>query len=41
MHTGTNKKDVSSAQEFKDNLEKEHLQNVAIDQGKLKNASWK
>ena len=34
MHTGTEKEDVSLAQEFKNHLEKEHRQNVAIDQGK-------
>ena len=31
MHTGTEKEDVSLAQEFKDHLEKEHRQNGAID----------
>ena len=40
MHTGTKTKDVSLAQEFKDRLEKEHRQNSAIDQVKLKNDSW-
>ena len=34
IHTGTEKKDESSAQEFKYHLEKEHHQNGAIDQGK-------
>ena len=34
IHTGTENKDVSLAQEFKDNLEEEHCQNGAIDQGK-------
>ena len=34
MHTGTEKKDVSLAKEFKDHLECEHHQNGAIDQGK-------
>ena len=34
MHTGTENKDVSLAQEFKDHLEEEHLQNGATDQGK-------
>ena len=36
MHTGTENKDVSLAQEFKDNLEEEHRQNGAIYQGKKK-----
>ena len=40
MHTGTENKDVSLAQEFKDNLEEEHRQNGAIYQGK-KRDSWK
>ena len=34
MHTGTEKKDVSLAKEFKDRLEGEHRQNGVIDQGK-------
>ena len=34
MHTGTEKKDASLANEFKDHLEGEHRQNGAIDQGK-------
>ena len=34
MHTGTENKDLSLAQEFKDHLEEEHRQNGAIDQGK-------
>ena len=34
MHTGTEDKDVSLSQEFKNHLEGEHRQNVAIDQGK-------
>ena len=34
MHTGTEKKDVSLAKEFKDNLEGEHRKNGVIDQGK-------
>ena len=34
MHTGTENKDVSLAQEFKDHLEEEHRQNGVIDQGK-------
>ena len=34
MHTGTENKDISLAQEFKDHLESEHRQNGAIDQGK-------
>ena len=34
MHTGTEKYDVSLAQEFKEHLEKEHYKDVAIDQGK-------
>ena len=34
MHTGTEKEDVSLAQEFKYNLEEEHRQNGAIRQGK-------
>ena len=34
IHTGTKKKDVSLAREFKDHLEGEHRQNGAIDQGK-------
>ena len=33
MHTGTEIKDVSLAQEFKDRLEEEHSQKGAIDQG--------
>ena len=40
MQTGTENKDVSLAQEFKDHLEEEHLQNGVIDKGKLKNDSW-
>ena len=31
IHTGTENKDVSLAQEFKDHLEEEHRQNGAID----------
>ena len=34
IHTGTEKKDVSLAREFKDHLEEEHRQNGAIYQGK-------
>ena len=34
MQTGTENKDVSLAHEFKNNLEEEHRQNGAIDQGK-------
>ena len=34
IHTGTEKKDVSLAREFKDHLEGEHRKNVVIDQGK-------
>ena len=34
IHTGTKKKDVSLAKEFKDHLEGEHHQNGVIDQGK-------
>ena len=34
IHTGTENKYVSLAQEFKDHLESEHRQNGAIDQGK-------
>ena len=41
MHTRTENKYVSLAQEFKDHMEKEHRQNGAIDQGKQKNDSWK
>ena len=37
MHTGTKKKDVILAQEFKDHLENDYRQNGAIDQGKPKN----
>ena len=33
MHTGTENKDVSLAQEFKDHLEEKHRQNGTIDQG--------
>ena len=36
MHTGTENKDISLAQEFKDHLEEEHRQNGAIDQGEKK-----
>ena len=36
VHTGTENKNVSLAQEFKDHLEEKHRQNVAIDQGKFK-----
>ena len=36
MHSGTKKEDVRLAKEFKDHLEKEHGQNGAIDQEKLK-----
>ena len=41
MHTGTENKDVSLSQEFKDHLEEEHLQNGAIYQGKSKNIHGK
>ena len=41
MHTGTENKDVSLVQEFKNYLEEEHRQNGAIDQVKPKNDSWK
>ena len=34
MHTGTENKDLSLAQEFKNHLEEEHRRNGAIDQGK-------
>ena len=34
IHTGTEKKDVILAKEFKDNLEGEHRKNGVIDQGK-------
>ena len=34
IHTGTEKRDVSLAKEFKDHLEGEHRQNGVIDQGK-------
>ena len=34
IHPGTENKDVSLAREFKDLMEKEHLQNGAIDQEK-------
>ena len=34
MHTGTEKKDLSLAKEFRNHLEEEHRQNSAIDQGK-------
>ena len=34
MHTGTEKEDLSLANEFKDHLGKDHRQNGAIDQGK-------
>ena len=34
IHNFTENKDLSLAKEFKDNLEKEHRQNGAIDQGK-------
>ena len=34
IHTGTEKKDVSLAQELKNHLEEEHRRNGAIDQGK-------
>ena len=36
MHTGTERKYVSLAQEFKGHLEEEHRQNGAIDKGKYK-----
>ena len=36
MHTGTENKDVSLANEFKYNLEEEHRQNGAIDQVKYR-----
>ena len=41
IHIGTKKEYVSLAKEFKDNLEKEHRKNGAIDQVKSKNNSWK
>ena len=34
IHTGTGKKNICLAQEFKNSLEEKHLQNGAIDQGK-------
>ena len=34
MHTGTEKKYISLAREFKDHLEGEHRKNGVIDQGK-------
>ena len=34
IHTGTEKKDVSLAKEFKNHLEGEHRKNGVIDQGK-------
>ena len=37
MHTGTENKYVSLAKEFKDDLEVEHRQHGAIDQGKSRN----
>ena len=44
IHTGTEKKDVSLAREFKDHLEGEHRKNGAIDQGKSRkifmNRKW-
>ena len=44
IHTGTEKKDVSLAREFKDHLEGEHRKNGVIDQGKLRkrymNRKW-
>ena len=44
IHTGTEKKDVSLAREFKDHLEGEHRQNGVIDQGKSRkrymNRKW-
>ena len=41
IHTGTGKKYISLAKEFKDHLGKYHLRNGAIDQGNQKNYSWK
>ena len=41
IHTGTENKDVILAQEFKDHLEEEPLQNGAIYQIKYKKDSWK
>ena len=41
MHTGTEKKNGSLAHEVKNNLEEEHRQNGAIDQGKSRKDSWK
>ena len=44
IHTGTEKKDVSLAREFKDYLEGEHRKNGVIDQGKSRkrfmNRKW-
>ena len=44
IHTGTEKKDLSSAREFKDHLEGEHRKNGVIDQGKprkiIMNRKW-
>ena len=44
IHTGTEKKDVSLAQEFKNHLEGEHRKNGVIDQGKSRkifiNRKW-
>ena len=36
IHTGTEKKDVSLAKEFKYHMDGEHCQNGVIDQGKIK-----
>ena len=45
IHTGTEKKDVSLAREFKNHLEGEHHKNGVIDQGKSRkrfmNRKWK
>ena len=41
MYTGTEKKDVSLAHEFKNHLEEKHGQNGAINQGKSRKYSWK
>ena len=41
IHTGTENKDLSLAQEFKNHLEEQHRRNGAIDQGKSRKYSWK
>ena len=41
MHNGTKKYDASLAKEFREHLTKNHRKDGVVDQGKIKNDSWK